>query len=198
VTGIDPASAPFVLFASVEGEGADTNLATVAANGKLTGLKAALEKAGVASSSIQLTSFHVYPHFAQPPTDPPTITKHEAHIGIQVAVIGLEKVGVVINAALSAGAASVSTSIAGTSGPSSSDVATAVSEAIGQARTLATAAAASAGVRLGRLISIEIKPASFGSAAATVLVGADLAGYRGVRSTDGQAIEAVATYEALP
>ena len=200
--GIDPASAPLVLSASVEGEGADANSATAAANGKLTGLKAALEKVGVAPSSIQLTSFYVYPHFEPSPTDPstpPTITKHEAYIGIQVVVVGLEKAGAALNASLGAGGENVSAYVANTNGQSSAgDVTVAVGEAMGQARTLATAAAANASVRLGRLMSIEIKPAAFsGSAVATLLTGADLAGVRGLR-TGGQAIEAIATYEALP
>jgi uncharacterized protein YggE len=204
VNSTDPASAPFVLSASVEGEGADTNIATVAANGKLTGLKTALEKAGVASSSIQLTSFSVYPHFEQSPTDPstPTVTKHKAYIGIQVVVIGLEKVGVALNAALSAGAANVNAYVAGTSGQSSAgDVTVGVGEAMGQARALATATAASAGLRLGRLVSIDVKPAGgvIAGQTATFLVGADLSGYRGIRpGVGGQTVEVIATYEALP
>jgi uncharacterized protein YggE len=198
---IDPASAPLVLSASVEGEGADANSAIVAANRKLSGLKAALEKVGVASSSFQLTNFYVYPRFEPSPTDPsapPTITKHEAYIGIQVIVAGVEKAGAAINAALGAGVINVSTYIAAVSGQSSAgDAAVAVGEAMGQARTLATAAAASAGVKLGRLVSIEIKPATSGLIGATVFVGATQAGVRGLNNS-GQAIEATATYEALP
>ncbi len=197
--GVDPASTPLVLSASVEGEGTDANSATAAANGKLTGLKAALEKVGVASSSIQLTSFYVYPHFEPSPTDPsapPTITKYEAYIGIQVVVVGLDKAGAAMNATLGAGGENVNTYVANTNVQSSAgDVAVAVGEAMGQARILATAAAANAGVRLGRLIAIEIKPSVL--TAATFLTGADLAGGRAVRSS-GQAIEVTTTYEALP
>lgn len=201
-SGVDPASSPLVLSASVEGEGADANSATAAANGKLIELKAALEKVGVAPSSIQLTSFYVYPQFEPSPTDPsapPTITKHEAYIGIQVVVVGLEKAGAAINAALGAGAENVSAYVANTNGQSSAgDVTVAVSEAMGQARTLATAAAENAGVRLGRLISIEIKPiAASDSTVATLLTGVDLFGRRAVRNS-GQAIEVTTTYEALP
>ena len=199
---IDPASAPLVLSGSVEGEGADANSAIVAVNGKLSGLKAALEKVGVASSSIELTTFYVYPHFEPSPTDPsapPTITKHQAYIGIQVVVVGLDKVGAVINAALGAGAENVSTSIATTTGQSSADdVTVAVGEAMGQARTLAAAAATSAGVRLGQLMSIEIKPSAFsGLTGTTFLVGANQAGGRGLNNS-GQTIEVISTYEALP
>jgi|GEM_PF-6065415 len=67
---------------------------------------------------------------------------------------------------------------------------------MGQAQTLATAAATSAGVRLGRLLSAEIKPAGI-SGPSTFLAGAGLTGGRRLL-TGGQAIETISTYEALP
>jgi uncharacterized protein YggE len=80
---------------------------------------------------------------------------------------------------------------------SAGEVAVAVGEAMGQARTLATAAAANAGVRLGRLLSVEIKPIPApGPTGTTFLIGADLAGGRVLR-TSGRAVEVTSTYEVF-
>jgi uncharacterized protein YggE len=199
-TNPELSSIPVVVYAGVEADGPDADSAITQVNGKVQAVKSALEKAGVDASSFVVLNFYVYPRPG--PSDPSSSTpsvEYEASVSFQVSASGLNQVGALINAALAAGAINVSTYLATRpSGPqpSANEVAGAVADAMDQARIIATAAAASAGVRLGRLLSVDIRTLQAGSGP-TFLVGADLAG-RSLTGGGGWGVEVTNAYEALP
>jgi uncharacterized protein YggE len=193
-------SIPVVVYAGVEADGPDADNAITQVNAKVQVVKSALEKAGVDASSFVVLNFYVYPRPGTPdPSSSAPSVEYEAALSFQVTASGLNQVGVLLNAAIAAGATNVSTYLATRSSgsqPSSNEVAEAVADAMDQAKIIATAAAASAGVSLGRLLSVDIRTLQVGSGP-TVLVGADLAG-RSLTGAGGWGVEVTNAYEALP
>jgi len=117
---------------------------------------AALDAAGIAKKDVQTSGFSVFPVFAEgaSPSAPPRITGYRVSNQVTVRVAGVEKVGGVLDQLVAAGAnevGGVSFSI-GAPDPLLDEVR---KHALADARRKAEVYAASAGVRLGRLLSIE-------------------------------------------
>jgi uncharacterized protein YggE len=116
----------------------------------------ALEGAGIPKQDVQTSGFSIFPVFADhmEPRAEPRIVGYRASNQVSVRVAGVEKVGGVLDQLVAAGAnevGGVSFSI-GKPDPLLDD---ARKRALADARRKAEVYAASAGVRLGRLLSIE-------------------------------------------
>lgn len=159
VTGTGQTSAPpdtGQLSAGVVSEApgaADAVRANTAAMGRVL---AALEAAGIPKKDVQTSGFSVWPVYAEnaQPSAPPRITGYRVSNQVTVRVAGVEKVGGVLDQLVAAGANEMG-GISFSIGDPDPLLDEARKRALADARRKAELYAASAGVRLGRLLAIE-------------------------------------------
>lgn len=117
---------------------------------------AALEEAGIARKDVQTSGFSVYPVYADgaTPRAEPRITGYQVSNQVTVRVAGIDKVGAVLDQLVAAGANQIG-GVSFSIGEPDPLLDEARKRALADARRKAELYAASAGVRLGRLLSIE-------------------------------------------
>jgi uncharacterized protein len=118
---------------------------------------AALRQAGVASEAIRTVSYELRPEYSRPERDrePPVISAYRNINMVQVRVDDIARVGVVIDAALGAGANRVANLNFELRDAESARL-EALGMAMAQARREAEAVAAAAGQRLGEPLTINV------------------------------------------
>ena len=159
VSGTGEVSAPpdtAHLTAGVSTE-APTAAEAVRANGEaMRGVLTALEAAGIPKQDVQTSGFSVFPVYADAPGPraQPRITGHRVSNQVTVRVAGVEKVGAVLDQLVASGANELG-GVQFSIGDPTPLLDQARQRALADARRKAELYAASAGVRLGRLLGIE-------------------------------------------
>ncbi len=143
---------------------AATAEAAGAANARRTDqLLRALVEAGVPRDAISTAGFGVFPEYSPPPPvpaeaqRPPRIVGYRAHNAVVVEIAALDRVGPIIDRALSSGADRVGSVRFGLSRPEAAQ-ADALRRAVENARNSAQAIAASLGMRLGAVVRAKSTP----------------------------------------
>ncbi|MHB9146547.1 MAG: SIMPL domain-containing protein [Symbiobacteriia bacterium] len=141
-------------------------------------LRAALIQSGVPATAIQMQNYNIYPIYgapAQPMPGPestkpipmppvggqPTIQGYNIDENLQVETSGTEQLAKVLEIAIKAGATSVNTYMKGGGEgamPDAASLSAAVQQATQQAKLLAEASAAGAGLKLGPVHNINVQP----------------------------------------
>lgn len=161
-------------------EGNDVQAAVDAAQAKVDAIKAALQSAGIPAADIVVTNFNISPNWGYPPmpvaadgaAEAPAMSSRIApdaggqngyivSANMQVDTTSADQLAEAMQAAIDAGATSVGTW--GKGGPEAppTDAAIlepAIKQATEQAKTMAEASAAAAGVDLGGIHSISVQP----------------------------------------
>ena len=150
-----PDSAEVRMSVLAAGPRAEPAMAELSAN--LSDILTALKNAGIAESDLQTTSLRLDPVFApynqREDNRPPRIDGYRASTGLSVRVDQIDRLGMIIDAALSAGANGfdgVQFLLSDTSEPRRTARVRAVDDAFQKARTYAEAA----GLRLGDVLEI--------------------------------------------
>lgn len=145
-----PANTAALVGINVQSQAADASAAASAVDAKASAVETSLTKLGLPSDHIQRTGFNVYSF----PNN-----QAMAMLSLSVRVDDQANVAKVITTASQAGATSAysSTQLLPDSG-SDSDLRDAISRATSQAKTMATATAAAAGVQLAQLESVVAQP----------------------------------------
>lgn len=159
VTGIGQAvAAPDTaeLSAGVTSEAATAAEAVRANGAAMATVLAALEAAGIPKQQVQTSGFSVFPTFADlaEPAARPRIVGYRVSNQVSVRVVGVEKVGGVLDQLVAAGANEVS-GVSFSIGEPTPLLDEARRRALADARRKAEVYAAASGVRLGRLLAIE-------------------------------------------
>lgn len=144
------------LSAGVTSEAATAADAVRANGAAMARVLGALETAGIPKQQVQTSGFSVFPVFADR-TDPrarPQIVGYRVSNQVSVRVAGVEKVGGVLDQLVAAGANEVG-GVSFSVGEPAPLLDEARRRALADARRTAEVYAAAAGVRLGRLLSIE-------------------------------------------
>ena len=132
----------------------DAKAALANANTAAEAIVAAVKDAGVPADDIQTANVSVYPEYTGNGEKAPEISGYRASIQVRVKIRDLEKIGDVIGAASGAGANEIN-------GPSfmldddDEAQATAIEDAIADARSRAETMASAAGRTLGEIISVS-------------------------------------------
>jgi uncharacterized protein YggE len=159
-------------------EGNDVQAAVDAAQAKVDAIKAALQGAGIPADDIVVTNFNISPNWGYPPMPVPAdaagapgMSRVAPEAGgqngyivsanMQVDTANADQLAEAMQAAIDAGATSVGTW--GKGGPEAppTDAAVlkpAIEQATEQAKTMAEASAAAAGVDLGGIHSVSVQP----------------------------------------
>lgn len=146
----------------------DPEAAVKAVQSATDNIKNALaQKLGLSESAIQVMNFNMYPNYGPPPegaqgkNGPPTVTGYNIDQNMQVEVSGVDQLAQAMQTAIAAGATSVNTYSKGGPDqmlPDPATVAPAIAQATAQAKALAQASADAAGLKLGKIHSINIQP----------------------------------------
>jgi len=143
----------------------------------------ALKRRGLSEEDIQTTNFSINPRYSQRKGDqPPEIIGYRVSNQVRVRTEDLEAAGELIEAGVDAGANSVS-GIQFTVSDEEAVYEQAVAGAAEDARRKARALAQAAGVRLVRIVSIDLEP-SYRPAGARMYTGAEM-----LRTADAPPIE---------
>jgi uncharacterized protein YggE len=144
------------LSAGVVSEAASAAEAVRANGAAMERVLAALDTAGIAKQDVQTSGFSVWPVYAESagPAGPPRITGYRVSNQVSVRVVGVEKVGGVLDQLVASGANEVG-GVSFSIGEPAPLLDEARKRALADARRKAELYAASAGVRLGRLLRIE-------------------------------------------
>jgi hypothetical protein len=144
------------LSAGVVSEAASAAEATRANGAAMERVLAALETAGIPKQDVQTTGFSIWPVYAEAAgtVAPPRITGYRVSNQVTVRVAGVEKVGGVLDRLVTSGANEMG-GISFSIGDPEPLLDEARKRALADARRKAELYAASAGVRLGRLLAIE-------------------------------------------
>lgn len=166
----------------VQVQGDDIQFGVQQANQKVDAVEAALVKAGVDQSAIQVQNFNIGPQYGPPvvyaktvpeagqplPPPPPNLppfqqkpSGYAVNENFRVSVSGVDQLAAAMSAVIAAGATNVSTfspCCAQTGSPPSGDaLPSAIAQATSQAKAEAQAAAQAAGVTLGALHSVTVQ-----------------------------------------
>lgn len=119
----------------------------------------ALKREGVEEKDIQTTDFSIFPRYSneRKGDQPPAIVGYTVQNQVRVKTADLESAGELIEAGVSAGANSVS-GIQFTASDEAGLYDQAIAKAASDARRKANALAAAAGVRIVRVVSIDLEP----------------------------------------
>jgi uncharacterized protein YggE len=153
------------LWLTVSEHGSDAATVVIGAQGKISALRAALEKAGVPAASIQQPYFSSYGDIQS--------KQFWANASIQAQISTPDQLNAATNAVLQVpGIQGYSTSTGLAGQPTTAQVQAAVGVAAGQARDMAAASAKAAGVGLGSVESMVTQPPSvcYGSGTPTRVV----------------------------
>ena len=144
------------LSAGVVSEAASAAEAVRANNAAMERVLAALDEAGIARKDVRTSNFSIWPVYAESASraEQPRITGYRVSNQVTVRVSGIDKVGGALDRLVGAGVNQVN-GVSFSIGDPTPLLDEARKRALADARRKAELYAASAGVRLGRLLSIE-------------------------------------------
>ena len=134
---------------------APTAQAAIAANArKMSGVMAALKKAGLADKEIQTANLSLNPQYVYEKNQPPRLTGYKASNQVIVTIHDLTRLGRIVDATVNAGADNVGGISFGIDDPSQAEDAARI-EAVGKLKAKADLYARAAGYRVVRLVTMS-------------------------------------------